>query len=599
MMSSGPPESHNEVVGVTRFALTLSLLAFVSTLTAAELPAPIGTRIGDFSLPEPAAAKTWASSDLPRDGKATVVIFMATGCPVNSAYLPKLTQLHKRFSPDGVTFIGINSHPADDAARVAQHAKDNAIPFTVLKDTDGKIAERFNVERVPTAFVLDGAKMVRYKGRIDDQFAPNAHKLKATTSELFTAINAVVEGRDVKTPFVESAGCKLSSTKPTATTTVTYHKEIARIIQAKCQECHRPGEAAPFTLMTFKDAKAWSAMIREVVADGVMPPWHATAKIGHFINDRRLEDDQKKTLLTWIDAGCPEGDANETPQPKTYKTGWRLGREPDLIVKMNKAVSVPAQFMYGLGMPYQHVFGDHEFTEDTWIQALEVRPEYRAAIHHIIVYIIPPGAEPRKLLKDELFSRHMLGAFVPGDEAAIYPEGMAKLIPKGSKLLYELHYTPNGKAGTDQSAVGLLVAKTPPKYEVKTDSAINRRFSIPAGESNYSPDIAVLPITKPMTLLSMTPHMHLRGKAFKYELVSPNGDRELLLDVPKYDFNWQVPYALTKFRDIPAGSTIECTAWYDNSKANPSNPDPTKTVRWGQQTWEEMMIGFVEYYVER
>jgi hypothetical protein len=225
------------------------------------------------------------------------------------------------------------------------------------------------------------------------------------------------------------------------------------------------------------------------------------------------------------------------------------------------------------------------------VRAVEVRPGYRAAVHHIIVYMLLPN-EP---LNDDNFARHMLGTYVPGDAPVVFPEGMARKVPKGTKLLFELHYTPNGTPGEDRSQIGLVLAKGPPKLEAKTDAAAERALAIPAGAANHEVP-ASFKFERAATLMAFTPHMHLRGKAFKYELVKPDGTREVLLNVPKYDFNWQASYILAKPKAVPAGSRIECTAWYDNTAKNPFNPNPKKQVTWGNQTWDEMMIGFFEYY---
>jgi peroxiredoxin len=586
---------------VTRPALFALLFAAAPTF-AADPPAPVGIRVADFTLPDPLAGKPWNLTENARDAKATVVVFLATGCPVNNAYLPRLAELHKRFSKVGVTFVGVNSHPADDAAAVAKHAKENGIPFPVLKDDGARLADRLAVERVPTAYVLDAGRVVRYKGRIDDQFTPALHKAKPTTKELQHAIAAVLDGREVTEPFVAPAGCKLTREREVvqaaAAEPVTYHKHVSRIIQEKCQGCHRPGEAAPFSLVTYKQAKGWADTIREVVSDGLMPPWHADAPPGHFANDRRLAPEQKRALLAWIDQGCPEGDPADAPPPKAYKEGWRLGREPDVVLAMNKPVDVPAQFLYGLaGMPYQYVPAGGPFKEDVWVKAVEVRPDFRAALHHVIAFVVPPDMTMLDVAGPD-FGNYILGAYVPGDQPVVYPDGLAKKVVKGSRIVFELHYTPNGKPGKDQSCVGLVLSKEPPKYEVTTDAIFNERFAIPPGAEGYEVT-ARKKFDRPVILTALTPHMHLRGKSFKYELVTPDGKREVLLNVPKWDFNWQVAYVLAKPRHLPAGSWIECTAIFDNSAKNPANPDPAAKVRWGQQTWEEMMIGFVEYLEER
>jgi hypothetical protein len=351
--------------------------------------------------------------------------------------------------------------------------------------------------------------------------------------------------------------------------------------------------------MSYKQAKAWADMIREVVADSVMPPWHADAPLGHFANDRRLTPDEKKTLLAWIDQGCPEGDPKDAPEPRKFLDGWRLGREPDQVLRMNRAVRVPAQSLLGLGLPYEYIDVGEPFAEDKWVTDIEVRPEYRAVVHHIIAFVIPPGGSIFDVAGDE-FGRHLLGAYVPGNQPIIGKPGFARKVTKGSRLVFEMHYTPNGKAGSDRSMIGLSYMEGPPQKQVHSEAVFNGRFRIPPGADNYEvQSVHIFP--EESTILSLTPHMHLRGKAFRYELVTVGRDgkeqREVLLNVPKYDFNWQASYEFARPRVVPAGAKLVCTAWFDNSAKNPFNPDPSKRVRWGNQTWEEMMIGFVMYHV--
>jgi thiol-disulfide isomerase/thioredoxin/mono/diheme cytochrome c family protein len=585
-----------EIALMRRSIAFLALTALAPLAFAADPPAPVGTRVADFTLPDAATGKPWSLADHTREANATVLLFVGTGCPVNNAYLPKLGRWHERYSAKGVVFVAVNCHPADDMKAVAEHAKANGIPFPVLKD-DGKTAARLQVDRIPTAVVLDSGRTVRYFGRIDDQFTPGVHREKAATREMANAIDAVLAKEEVKVPFVPAAGCKLTKEVAAAKggEAVTYHKQVSRIFQAKCQECHRAGEAAPFELLTYKQAKGWAGMIGEVVADNVMPPWHADAPLGHFANDRRLTPAEKETVLAWVDQGCLEGDAKDAPPPRKFVSGWRLGREPDQVLPMNKTIDVPAQFAFGLtGMPYQYVMAGEPFAEDKWVQAVEVRPDYRAVIHHIIVFIIPPGKELHELREANLLNDGMLATYVPGDLPVIYPKGTARKVTKGSRLLFEVHYTPNGKAGKDRSTVGIVYADGKPEHEIHGRALANKRFVIPPGESNH--EVKSKYTFKQDSLLTMmSPHMHVRGKAFKYELVTPDGKRETLLSVPKYDFNWQASYTLATPKDIPAGATIECTAWFDNSTGNPFNPDPKKQVRWGEQTWEEMMIGFLDY----
>ncbi|MBX9627529.1 MAG: redoxin domain-containing protein [Gemmataceae bacterium] len=571
----------------------LLTLALMTPGADPEPPAPVGRKVADFTRTDAASGKPWTLAEGARGAKATVVVFLNTGCPVSTAYARKLAKLHERYAPEGVAFVGVFSGDLDTPAEIAKHAKDTGLPFPVLKDDGTKLADQFAVDRVPTAFVLDAGRAVRYAGRVDDQYAPGVHRAKATTREVGNAVDAILDGREVTVAHVPAAGCKLTRDREVKASAVTYHKDVAAIFQSKCQECHRPGEAGPFALTGYKQAKGWADMIREVVADGVMPPWHADAPRGHFLNDRRLSDEQKKTVLAWVDAGCPEGDPKDAPPAPKWVAGWRLPKEPDLVIKMEHPVDVPGQYLFGLGgMPYQHIRSGEPFKEDTWVQAVEVRPEYRAVVHHIIVYAFPPGA---KLTKEAEFAQYMLGTYVPGDQPTVMPDGFATKIVKGTRLMFEMHYTPNGTPGKDQSMVGIIKAKGPPKFEAKGDAAMEGRFVIPPGDPAHEVKAAYT-FDKAATLTSLYPHMHLRGKAFKYDLVTPDGKRETVLNVPKYDFNWQVGYHLSEPRAVPAGSKLECTAWFDNSTGNPANPDPEAKVRWGDQTWEEMMIGFFSYY---
>jgi peroxiredoxin len=576
-----------------RSLIALALCAGALAPARADAPpAPVGSKVADFTLPDPRAGKDWALAQHARGAKATVIVFAGSGCPVCTAYWPRLIEMHKRYSEEGVAFVAVNSGALDSADEVAAAAKELKLPFPYLKDDGTKLADRLSVERVPTVVVLDGDRGVRYAGRVDDQFAVGVHKPKPTSRELGSALDSILERRAVKTPHAPASGCKLSrEKKPKADSAVTFHKHVAPVLQAKCADCHRKGEAGPFPLLTYAHAKGRADMIREVVAEGIMPPWHADAPRGHFANDRRLSDAEKRTLLEWVDAGCPEGDPKDAPRAPERLDGWRLPKKPDLVLTMKDPVAVPASTALGLGMDYRYVEVGDPFKEDTWVQAVEVRPGYRAVVHHIIVFMLLPN-EP---LNDDTFARHMLGTYVPGDQPVVFPEGTARKVPRGAKLLFELHYTPNGTPGADRSQIGLVLAKGPPQIESKTDCASNRALKIPPGAANHTVT-ASFAFERAATLTAFTPHMHLRGKAFKYELVKPDGTREVLLNVPKYDFNWQASYLLAKPLAVPAGSKIECTAWYDNSAANPFNPNPKKTVEWGNQTWEEMMIGFFEYH---
>jgi hypothetical protein len=368
----------------------------------------------------------------------------------------------------------------------------------------------------------------------------------------------------------------------------TFSKDVAPILFHRCVECHRPGEAAPMPLRNYTEVRPWAKAIKQAVATRTMPPWHADPAQSHFANSRRLTDAEVATIVKWADAGAPEGSAKDMPKMPAFADGWVIGK-PDLTFDTGKDFRIQAEGV----IPYQYFKVDPGFKEDTWIQAAEVRPGQRAQVHHIIVFV-QEGNRPATR-NGEQFSNMLIG-YAPGVPTITWDNDTAFLVKAGSTLLFQVHYTANGKEAVDRSVLGLKIRKDKPAYRAFSGSATQFRLAIPPNEPNYEAK-ATHVFKEDVTLLDMTPHMHLRGKAFKYVLTYPDGRTETLLNVPKYDFNWQLSYILSEPRKLPAGSKIEATAWYDNSANNKYNPDPTQTVRWGDQTFQEMMIGFFNYKV--
>jgi hypothetical protein len=383
----------------------------------------------------------------------------------------------------------------------------------------------------------------------------------------------------------------------------TFSKDVALILQKNCQTCHRPGEGGPFSLLTYDDAKLMASSIKRVASQKSMPPWYADPKFGHFANDRSLSDKEIATLVAWANAGAPEGDKKDLPPPINWLEGWGIPK-PDVVFQLPRPFNIPASGT----IEYQYVIIPTGFTEDKWVQMAEARPTNRPMVHHIIAYVREPGsnyfknqkpgeffiAPPAKETEKEdtsaLPSDFLIG-YAPGQPPEILPEGQAKLVKAGSDLVLEVHYMADGMATTDQTKVGLIFAKAPPKRRVKTMSASNGTFKIPPGDPNYKVD-ATFEVGTDVTLASIHPHMHTRGKDFEYRIVYPDGRTETILSVPHYNWRWQLWYDLAKPMDLPKGTKIECTAHFDNSANNKENPDPTKTVIWGQQSWDEMMVGF-------
>lgn len=370
----------------------------------------------------------------------------------------------------------------------------------------------------------------------------------------------------------------------TAESGPTYYADVAPIVQENCVTCHRDGGVGPFKLETYAQVHRRRGMIQHVIEDRIMPPWHASPEVGHFKNDRSLAPEEAATLLAWIDAGAAEGDPADAPPPRTFAGGWELG-EPDAVVALPEPFPVPAEGV----VEYQYTYVPTDFGEDKWIERMEVRPTDLSVVHHVLVFIEEPGAEVQRGGIDGYFA-----IWVPGVQGNIYPEGSAKLLPAGSTLKFQVHYTPNGEPAIDRSAVGFHFADGPPEQVVKTESAYTTRFRIPPGDPDYS-TTAEYTFQESGTLLNLLPHMHLRGKAFRYDLVYPDGREVALLDVPRYDFNWQLSYEFAEPYRVEPGTVVRATAWYDNSPDNEFNPDPTATVGFGEQTADEMMIGYFEW----
>ena len=356
-------------------------------------------------------------------------------------------------------------------------------------------------------------------------------------------------------------------------------------------------------MLTYEETRPWAGAMKMAVRQKMMPPWYADPKVGHFSNDRSLSQEDIDTITAWTTAGAPEGDPKDMPAPVDFVQGWAIPK-PDVTFQLPTEFAVPKSGM----VEYQYAIVPTGFPEDKWIQAVEVRPTERSVVHHIIAFVREPGSNYFKDQKPGAFFEappaktdetvdasalpsDFLVGYAPGQPAEILPGGEAKLIKAGSDIVFEVHYTPNGKAVTDRTKLGLVFAKEPPTKRVQTLSASNGTFKIPPGDPNYRVD-ASFDIRKPVTLASIHPHMHTRGKDFEYRVVFPNGESRTILRVPQYNWHWQLWYNLSEPIDLPAGARIECTAHFDNSANNPENPDPTKTVTWGQQNWDEMMVGF-------
>ncbi len=403
----------------------------------------------------------------------------------------------------------------------------------------------------------------------------------------------------------------------------TYSKDIAPILNNNCVTCHRPGEIAPMALTSYKEVRPFAKAIKEDVAERKMPPWHADPHVGKFKNERRLSDEQIRTIVRWVDAGAPEGNPRELPPVPKFVTGWTITK-PDVEIRIPKPFEVPAEGV----VDYQYMIAPTNFTEDKYVIGAEVRPGNREVVHHVIAFVLPPeGATPNPSQRSTLGTQcpqarptpeqmksflarqkqgreprqqgeHLVG-WAPGLQGYMFPDGAAKRIPAGARIMFQLHYTPSGKAATDtETKVGLVFAKGPVSKAIYTLPIMNQQIVIPPNDSNYEA-ASCFTLSKDLTLLSFMPHMHYRGKDFIYKVTMPGEPAQTVLNVPRYDFNWQTYYELEKPMTLPAGTRIDCTAHFDNSARNKYNPDPSKEVPWGDQTWEEMLIGWITVTTDR
>lgn len=387
--------------------------------------------------------------------------------------------------------------------------------------------------------------------------------------------------------------------------TPTFSKDVAPILYQHCATCHRAGEIGPMPLLNYEQARPWAKAIRSAVALGKMPPWHATQASGVFSNDRRLTDEQRETLIAWADGGAPQGNPKDLPPTPKFSEGWEKG-QPDVVLTMPKPFHVTAAGT----IAYQYFEIPTNFTEDKWVQSIEVRPGVRRVVHHVLVFSREPGENKRpvpafaSILPKMPFGVGgggnrgvLIATTAPGTNAQVFPAGTAMLIKAGSVLTLQVHYTANGSEADDQTSVGITFAKEPPKTEIHSSAFINAMFTLPPG----SPDTEVesmIQFNENSHIWALFPHTHLRGKSWEYRMIYPDGHSEAVLSVPKYDFNWQTYYEFAKPLFAPKGALLQGIAHYDNSANNASNPDPKVAVHWGEQTWQEMQYTGITYTVD-
>ena len=548
-----------------------------------------------------------------RGDKLTVIALTSTTCPLCKKFGPSLARIEQAYRDRGVKFVFVNVSGTDTAAEMRTQVSDMGWKGLYLDDRHGATTDALSTalcaQTTTEVFVVDAGNTLVYRGAVSDQYGVNFTREAPRARYLESALDALLAGSVPVIAATSAPGCAIEPAKAANGSTapkssaVTYARDISRIINANCIECHREGGVGPFRLDSYDAVSRRATMIRAVVDEGTMPPWFAAPMHGHdgaalaspWANDRSMRKAEKDAIAAWIAAGKPEGDPKELPLPRTFATSeWKIG-QPDAVFKLPEPIAIKADGF----MPYQNVLVPTNITEDRWVKAVQIVPSDPSVVHHVLVFALDEAsakdpATRRRLGADE--ASGYWAAYVPGNDSMVLPEGMARKLPANSSLLFQIHYTPNGKATQDQMKIGIVFADEAPKHLVRTAAVANLRLNIPPGAKHHEED-GLIRIPADARILAFMPHMHVRGKAYRYELELPGAAKRTVLDIPDYDFNWQLRYELREPLDAPRGAVLHGTAWYDNSAGNPANPDPTKTVRWGPQTVDEMMLGYIEYYL--
>ncbi|MBX7074418.1 MAG: redoxin family protein [Pirellulales bacterium] len=518
--------------------------------------------------------------------KGYALVFLNSDCPIAQRFAPRLKELDAKFSGQGIQFVGVYCSPGETIMEMASHALENGFKFPVVRDEDHSVCQELGVERVPQVALLDAQRKLVYRGRINDQYRTGGAQPTASREDLEVAIGELLAGKPISVAETPVDGCRITPPRAATTTLpVTFHEQIAGIMQRHCQGCHHAGTPAPFALMTYEDVADHAEMVAEVVADHRMPPWYASAKYGHFTNDPGMTSDERDLVLAWVKAGTPAGDPAKSPQPLVFEESkWRIG-EPDLVVTMKDTHDVQAEGF----VPYQYVFLPYLFKEDTYVQAIEILPHNRNVVHHC-------NMAYANLAAGKAGAETFITGYVPGgmpmdlrSDDPTAPQVAYKIL-KGSALVLQIHYTTTGKPEKSQISVGFRFAKERVDKTTKFFVLDPRGWSITPGDGMF--EIAESrEIKDDATLLGLFSHMHVRGRDMTFKAHYPDGKTETLLQIPNYNFEWQLGYVCHD--KIPAGTKIEAIAHFDNSKFNPYNPDPARAVPYGDQTYDEMFNGFV------
>jgi hypothetical protein len=567
-------------------AAMLTGFGLVSAQAANSL---VGTRVDDFQLTDHTGfAHQLYYYD---DAAAIVLMTQGNGCPIVRNAMPALRKVRDSYAEQGVVFFLLNSNLQDNQQSIAAEVEEFGYDMPVLVDEYQLVGESLGVNRTAEVFVIDPvSKKVVYHGPIDDRLTYQVQKGEAKVHYLADALDQVIAEAPVTVAEVDAPGCLVNfpeRDRRAEHASISYHDTIAPILERRCVSCHTEGGIGPWAMSDYQMVKGFAPMIREVIRTDRMPPWNADPNIGEFLHDKSMTADEIKTLVHWIEAGAPRG---EGPDPlavaRAAPVDWPLG-EPDLIIDI-PAYDVPASGV----VEYQRPVVENPLTEPRWMRASTVKVGSREAVHHVLTGLLEEM--PKSGLSNESRWGASVGGYAVGAESYISRENVGTYIPTGGAIGLQMHYTPFGKPVTDKSQIGLYFYDEPPEMVQRNNVILDVSIKIPPKEGRHE-ESAYLEFPRDAVLYYAFPHAHYRGQSSTLAIRYPDGTEEMLLSLPKYDFNWQRSYEFVEPLDIPAGSKLIARYTFDNSAANPANPDPAKEITWGDQSFEEMLYTALSY----
>jgi thiol-disulfide isomerase/thioredoxin len=526
-------------------------------------------------------------------GSVLVVSMTSVGCPISKKLVPALARLAQDFRDNGVKFLLVNTD--QDASRSDLEAHAKLFPgWRYVPDADSHLARTLGARTTTETFVIDTAQTLRYRGAVDDRFDVGVNREATGPGPLQLAVAAVLHNEPFFPSVTDAPGCVLGlSSTDRSPSPVTWHNQISRLVRYNCVECHRPGEAAPFALETYAQVVSKKAMIEYVLDNRIMPPWFADYSHGNWRNVRSVSDADRQMFTQWVAAGCIEGDPADAPVPPKLATGWTI-RQPDIVIDVEPQ-ELPAEGR----IPWRKFPVAFDVPEDLWVSEAEIRPSVPEVVHHAMLFIEYPKDDPRRSAQTRAEAQSSGGgdgfwlSYFPGRKAMSLPPGRAKLIPKNGRIFIQLHYTPNGTPLVDKTRIGLKLLPGPPEKVVVSSAVRKRDLLVPP--NSLARLIYSEVLGEDIRLLALMPHMHYRGSAAQVFVKYPDGRFDTVLNVPKFDFDWQVSYEFVEPMLLTRGSTIVIRHEFDNTATNPNNPDATKELRHGNNVNDEMMINFFDW----